>query len=328
MADDFLQQYLKPLRGPLDDQGIVEIALNPDGAVFVERHGLEHMECLSDLKFTERQLSDLGRMIASTIGLELGNKNPIVSGKIQDNKNPIRAQVLVSPAVETGASITLRKYSATRIDVDSMHLLFDKLVDLDEIRQSFATEIKNLAANGDVGAALKLAMERRMNVLISGGTSSGKTTFAKALLDLVHNDERILTIEDAFELFPCQPNSVCLLADREPESPRSTDKLLQSTLRMRPDRIVVGELRGDEAKTFLEAINTGHGGSFTTIHAETARKALDRLALLMMGTGVNMNYREVLKYCATSIDLVVQLARVGGKRGLAEIFLPSTEVEF
>jgi type IV secretion system protein VirB11 len=143
---------------------------------------------------------------------------------------------------------------------------------------------------------------------------------------MVDPQERILTIEDAYELFPGQENVVALKADRNSQGERTPARLLEASLRMRPDRIILGELRGEESRTFLEAINTGHGGSFTTIHADTARKAIDRLAIMVMAAGLGMGFEEVKRYCEGSVDLVVQLARHGGSRGVAEMFLPSWQL--
>ena len=165
----------------------------------------------------------------------------------------------------------------------------DKAVSLDALR---AEKMKNIAslAEENLEAALQTLVEARLNVLISGGTSTGKTTFARHLLTHVTEDERLITIEDAFELFPGQPNTVALLADRGSGSQRSANALLQASLRMRPDRIIVGELRGAEALTYLEAINTGHGGSVSTIHAETAELAIDRLAIMVLQAGTPLTF--------------------------------------
>jgi type IV secretion system protein VirB11 len=193
------------------------------------------------------------------------------------------------------------------------------LVDLDAKRRERAGEAMKLAEAGRVVEAMRLCVEERMNILISGGTSTGKTTFARSLLSMVDPAERILTIEDAYELFPRQENAVALKADRTAQGERTPARLLEASLRMRPDRIILGELRGEESRTFLEAINTGHGGSFTTIHADTARKAFDRLAIMVMAAGLGMGFEEVKRYCEGSVDLVVQLSREGGRRGVAEI---------
>jgi type IV secretion system protein VirB11 len=203
-------------------------------------------------------------------------------------------------------------------------LLHGALVDLDAERHAKAERVIALTEAGDIRAAMKLCIDERLNIMISGGTSTGKTTFARALLALVTETERIVTIEDAFELIPPQPNRAMLKADRIPSSERTAAKLLETSLRMRPDRIILGELRGDECKTFLDAINTGHSGSFTTIHADTAQKALDRLALMVMSVGINMSFEEVRRYAASSIDVVVQLGRTDGRRGVEQVWLPGS----
>ena len=185
--------------------------------------------------------------------------------------------------------------------------------------------MKDIASQAEenLDAALEALVHQRLNVLISGGTSTGKTTFARHLLTHVDNGERLITIEDAFELFPSQPNTVGLLASRSTGTQRSSNALLQASLRMRPDRIIVGELRGDEALTYLEAINTGHGGSVSTIHAETAELAIDRLAIMVLQAGTPLAFAEVRQYIQKSIDVIVQLGRKDGKRGIAEFHLPN-----
>lgn len=138
-----------------------------------------------------------------------------------------------------------------------------------------------------------------MKLLMDCETSTGKTTFARHLLTHVDDGERLITIEDAFELFPAQPNTAALLAERASRSQRTANTLLQASLRMRPDRIIVGELRGAEALTYLEAINTGHGGSVSTIHAETAELAIDRLAIMVLQAGTPLTFAEVREYIQT-----------------------------
>ncbi|MDP1578081.1 MAG: CpaF/VirB11 family protein, partial [Cypionkella sp.] len=154
-----------------------------------------------------------------------------------------------------------------------------------------------------------------------GGTSTGKTVAARKILSLIPPEERIITIEEAAELRPEQPNAVTLIADRDAEA-RSADLLLASTLRMRPDRIVLGEVRGREAMTFLEAINTGHGGSLTTLHAETPQLAIRRLAIAALKAQVPMTYADMVDYIEGSIDVIIQAGRHNGARGITEFFLP------
>lgn len=323
----FLDAYLKPFRALLEASDVVEIVLNPDGGVWVERQGAAFMEQVEELHMTPEDAQNLAQSIASHVEVQFGDKKPVVSGKIVTGGQPVRAQVIAKPIVEGGAALSLRRYSTARIDLERIGLIYDGLINLDERRRARAGQVVALAGAGKLDAAMMLCVQDRLNVLISGGTSTGKTTFARALLALVDKRERIVTIEDAYELFPEQKNSVALRADRIGGSERTPAKLLEASLRMRPDRIILGELRGDEAKTFLEAINTGHGGSFSTIHADTARKAIDRLALMVMSTGLNMSFAEVRRYCRDSIDVVVQLAREAGKRGVAEVYVPGLSVE-
>ncbi|GGA21593.1 MULTISPECIES: ATPase, T2SS/T4P/T4SS family [Salipiger] len=318
----FLESYLAPLGSYLGDPDVVEVAINPDGSVWIERQGNSHMQRAEGLSVAPAQAADLAKAIASEVDVPLSTKKPIVSGKITHAGAPLRAQVVAAPVIEGAPPICFRRYSQSKLEIGDMTLLHGELVDLDKRRRDRAQQVRELSGSSRVTEAMRLCIEDRLNVVISGGTSTGKTTFARALLDMVDPRERLVTIEDAFELFPSHANTVCMKSDRLPGSEKSPAKLLESSLRMRPDRIILGELRGFEALTFLEAINTGHGGSFTTIHADTALKAIDRLAMMVLGTGLNMSFEEVRRYCAHSIDVVIQLGREDGRRGVAEIFLP------
>lgn len=315
----FLGTYLTPLVPFFLRDDLVEIAINPDGQVWIERKGAVHMEAIDHLAIDRTLSVNLGQAIASAVGAQFSERKPTVSGKIAWGEMAIRAQVVAPPIVEGGMAITLRPFKVAADQLIEPALLHDGLVDLDAKKKERAGEVMRLATGGRLTEALRLCVEARMNILISGGTSTGKTTFARWLLGLVDPAERILTIEDAYELFPTQGNAVALKADRTSQGERTPARLLEASLRMRPDRIILGELRGEESRTFLEAINTGHGGSFTTIHADTARKAIDRLAIMVMAAGLGMGFEEVKRYCEASVDLVVQLSRQGGVRGVAEI---------
>lgn len=315
----FLGTYLTPITPLFLRDDLVEVAINPDGRVWIERKGATHMERVAHLSIDRVLSTNLGQAIASAVGVQFSDKKPTVSGKIVWGDMAIRAQVVAPPIVEGGMAITFRPFKVAADQLIEPRLLHGGLVDLDARRRERAGEAMKLAEAGQVVAAMRLCVEERMNILISGGTSTGKTTFARSLLSMVDPGERILTIEDAYELFPRQENAVALKADRSGHGERTPARLLEASLRMRPDRIILGELRGEESRTFLEAINTGHGGSFTTIHADTARKAIDRLAIMVMAAGLGMGFEEVKRYCEGSVDLVVQLSRQRGQRGVAEI---------
>lgn len=315
----FLGTYLTPIAPLFMRDDLVEVAINPDGKVWIERKGATHMERVAHLSIDRVLSTNLGQAIASAVGVQFSEKKPTVSGKIVWGDMAIRAQVVAPPIVEGGMAITFRPFKVSADQLIEPRLLHGGLVDLDAKRRERAGEAMKLAEAGQVVDAMRLCVEERMNILISGGTSTGKTTFARSLLSMVDAAERILTIEDAYELFPRQENAVALKADRNAQGERTPARLLEASLRMRPDRIILGELRGEESRTFLEAINTGHGGSFTTIHADTARKAIDRLAIMVMAAGLGMGFEEVKRYCEGSVDLVVQLSRQAGRRGVAEI---------
>jgi type IV secretion system protein VirB11 len=315
----FLGSYLTPIAPLFLRDDLVEVAINPDGKVWIERKGATHMERVAHLSIDRVLSNNLGQAIASAVGVQFSDKKPTVSGKIVWGDMAIRAQVVAPPIVEGGMAITFRPFKVAADQLIEPRLLHGGLVDLDAKRRERAAEAMKLAEAGQVVESMRLCVEGRMNILISGGTSTGKTTFARSLLSMVDPGERILTIEDAYELFPRQENAVALKADRSGQGERTPARLLEASLRMRPDRIILGELRGEESRTFLEAINTGHGGSFTTIHADTARKAIDRLAIMVMAAGLGMGFEEVKRYCEGSVDLVVQLSRQAGRRGVAEI---------
>lgn len=205
----FLSTYLKPLAAPLCDPGVVEIAINPDGKVWVETRGAEHKVGLEGVFYSPAQARDLATSIASATHGQISEKKPLVSGKIEMNGKPIRAQVVFPPVVDGGPSITLRRYSEDQLTLGDIGLLHGGLVDLDAERQAKAEGVIALTQAGDIRAAMKLCIDERLNIMISGGTSTGKTTFARALLALVTETERIVTIEDAFELLPRSPIARC-----------------------------------------------------------------------------------------------------------------------
>lgn len=188
---------------------------------------------------------------------------------------------------------------------------------------ALGAELAKLAEAGQLAELFQQAIDQRMNILVSGGTSSGKTTVARALLSLTNRAERLVTIEDARELHLPHENSVALIAERTEVPERTPAKLLIAALRMRPDRLILGEMRGEEALAFLEAINTGHPGSISTLHADSPVLALERLALMVMQAGTRQTRRDVLDYATRTIDVIVQVGRRGGMRGVIEVIFPT-----
>lgn len=304
-------------------EDVIEICVNPDGRVWGEFQGDHFMQPL-ETALSETQAKDLANQVASATQTTMSKSKPVVSVSIEYRKRPIRAQVMVSPVVGRGASISLRFFTNVPLDKIELKFLYGEERSLEQVRQERTRELRSIVASGDITACLRFCVDHKLNMIVAGGTSTGKTVAARKILSYVPPEERIVTIEEAAELLPAQPNAVTLISNREVEH-QTADALLTSTLRMRPDRIVLGEVRGQEAMTFLEAINTGHGGSMTTLHAETPQLAMQRLAIAALKTNVPMTYADMVRYIENSIDVVIQTGRLEGDRGITEFFLPGAE---
>jgi type IV secretion system protein VirB11 len=325
----YLDTYLGQLDAELSDPAVMELAINADGMIWVERSGQIHMEPSRLPTLPARSVRDLAAQIANSTANTFTQAAPLVSASVRYRDLMLRCQVVGTPAVAGGTVIGVRVFRSGndrgKRAVRSFAFLRDQGKSLEEDRRAMVAEIRAGAKGTAVDAFLERLVAERLNVIVSGGTSTGKTELGRRLLSMVAPDERIVTIEDSLELLPDQPNSVCLIAQRDERSARSADKLLQATLRLRPDRIILGELRGAEAATFLDAINTGHSGSFTTLHAHSARKAMDRLALLVLAQGTGLGFAEVIRYLEASIDVVLQMGRDGDRRGIMEMYFPGLE---
>ena len=325
----YLDTYLAQLDPVLSDPSVMEIAINADGAVWVEQSGQIHMGRGALPALPLRSVRDLAAQIANSTANTFTEAAPLVSATVRYRDTMLRCQVVGTPAVAGGTVIGIRVFrhrqGGTARAPRSFGFLRGQAISLEAERLAMVADIRADAACADVDPFLRRLVAERLNVIVSGGTSTGKTELGRTLLDMVAPDERIVTIEDSLELLPAQPNNISLIAQRDEASPRSADKLLQAALRLRPDRIILGELRGAEASTFLDAINTGHSGSFTTLHAHSARKAMDRLALLVMAQGTRLGFAEVIRYLETSIDVILQMGRQGNRRGIMEMYFPGLD---
>jgi type IV secretion system protein VirB11 len=325
----YLDTYLGQLDAALSDPAVMELAINADGSIWLERAGQIHMTPSGLAALPARSVRDLASQIANSTSNTFTETAPLVSAAVRYCDLMLRCQLVGSPAVSGGTVIGIRVFRSRQGDVSrgakSFSFLRAQENSLEEERRAMVAEIRAGSEGADVEAFLEKLVLERLNVIVSGGTSTGKTELGRKLLEMVASDERVVTIEDSLELLPGQPNTVSLIAQRDEGSPRSADKLLQATLRLRPDRIILGELRGAEAATFLDAINTGHSGSFTTLHAHSARKAMDRLALLVMAQGTKLGFGEVIRYLQTSIDVILQMGRIGDQRGIMEMYFPGLD---
>ncbi|MFK0640036.1 MULTISPECIES: P-type DNA transfer ATPase VirB11 [unclassified Ochrobactrum] len=319
----FLERALEPLRQFLDDPKVVEIAVNRPGHVYIERLGADHMQFHAIDVLTAAEIQNIGERVAGSTDQFISKSAPILSAALPTGE---RIQVVLPPAAPEGGSISIRKQVVNNMD-------------LEQYRDSGSLDKVSVAVGGLSGIDRQLigylqenriydfihtAITQRISILISGGTSSGKTTFLNACLKSVHPQERILTLEDTRELFPPQRNCVHLIASKGGQGTADVtiQHLLEASLRMRPDRLFVGEIRGAEAFSFLRAINTGHPGSMSTVHADTPLGAYEQIAMMMMQAGLSGGYakQDLLSYIRMVIPIVIQLRREGGKRGVSEIF--------
>lgn len=324
----FLNRALEPIKQFLDDPKVVEIAVNKPGHVYVERFGADHMEHHVIPALTSDEIQNIGERVAAATNQFISPAKPILSAALPTGE---RIQIVLPPAAPDGGSISIRKQVVNNFtleeyrdngSLDKVSVAVGGLSDVDR------ELIGHLRANR-IYDFIHTAITKRVSILISGGTSSGKTTFLNACLKSVDPHERIITLEDTRELFPPQANTVHLIASKGDQGTADVtiQNLLESSLRMRPDRLFVGEIRGAEAFSFLRAINTGHPGSMSTVHADTPLGAYEQLAMMMMQAGMSAGFskQDLMSYIQMVIPIVIQLRRDGGKRGVSEIFFARDE---
>ena len=251
-------------------------------------------------------LQCLARQVAVYSHQGLSRAHPLLGASLPDGA---RIQIVMPPATLHHMAIAIRRHRAAALPLSAYAL------------EPARRRERVRAATGDLPVYLAEAVRQKRNIVISGGTSSGKTTLLNSLLAEIPRSERLITIEDAAELQPDHANRVQLIAARggQGEANVTPNDLLEAALRMRPDRILLGELRGAEAYTFLRAINTGHPGSITTVHADSAEGALRQLAIMILQGAHNLDYANAYALVTTMIDIVVQVERVDSRRCVSEV---------
>jgi type IV secretion system protein VirB11 len=316
----YLDHYLGVLGPYLEADNVTDIYINRPNELWIERLG-GAAERISVQGLDALVLERLSRQIAAQSAQGINREHPLLSASLPDGS---RVQIAMPPSTRGDIAIAIRKYVVTDLRVDDYAQAgaFDAILDASN-RSGSQAQLAVLRKKGDFSSLLKMAVKERCNIFISGGTSSGKTTFLNALLKEIDAAERLILIEDTPELKAPHENAIGLLAARSAlgEAVVSMEDLLNASLRMRPDRIILGELRGPEAFTFLRAVNTGHPGSMTTIHADSPERAVEQLVLLVLESGTHLDRESIQHYVRSSIDLYVQLGRVGGKRVVTEIAL-------
>ncbi|NDW44906.1 CpaF family protein [Ruegeria sp. PrR005] len=289
---------LGPLETLLQDESVNDILVNGPHQIFVERAGKLQ---LTDITFKdERHLLRIIDKIVSAVGRRVDESNPYVDARLADGS---RFNAMVPPIAVDGSLVSIRKFKKDKLGIDDL--------------------VKFGAFTEEMAAYLQAAVATRLNVIVSGGTGSGKTTTLNALSSFIDNSERILTIEDTAEL-QLQQTHVGRMESRPPNvegkgevSPRDC---LKNALRMRPDRIIVGETRGEEVIDMLQAMNTGHDGSMTTIHANSARDGVSRLENMIAMAGIEMPIKAVRSQISSAVNLIVQASRLqDGSRRMTSI---------
>lgn len=299
---DRILPFLKPIEDLLVDPAVTEVMVNDGGRrVFVERHGA--LESLHERTLESRNLTVAIKNIARACGDEISDMQPVLDARLEDGS---RVAAMFPPCAVAGPVLTIRKFTR---------------------RYSLEELLAVGAVTEDAAAALAEAVTAQQNILISGGTGTGKTTLLNALAARIPDQDRIVVIEETAEIHLKKPNLVRFEARRAqlplgqeaPLPPVTIADLVRATLRHRPDRIIVGEVRGAEAFDLLQALNTGHLGSLSTIHANSAEQALTRLAHCVLTANVGLPHRSIREAIALAIHLIVHIARVNGRRQVTEV---------
>lgn len=316
----YLRSYLAPLAYLLERPDVTDIFVNRPGEVWVEtiEGGLERHDAP---KLDETTLLRLARQIASLSNQGVSREHPLLSATLPGGE---RIQIVAPPATRGPLAMAVRKQVVADLrlaDYEKAGAFTDLKLHGASDAEELDVRLSVLLKEGRTVEFLQSAVRNRKNIIVSGGTSTGKTTFLNALLKEVPMEERLILIEDTPEIQMDHQNGLGLLAVRSElgEAQVSTNDLVQASLRMRPDRIILGELRGPEAASFLRAVNTGHPGSITTVHADSPNGAVDQLSLLVMQSGLNMGRSEISEYVRGIVDVFVQLSRRAGRRRVSQI---------
>jgi pilus assembly protein CpaF len=288
--------FLRPIEHLILDDSVSEVMVNGPDRVFIERNGFVHH--VPGITISERTLTVAVKNIARRLGDDISEANPILDSRLPDGS---RVAAVIPPCSLNGVTLTIRKFN-------SRHFEIEDLIQSGALDRSLANRLEDYVL-------------QRRNLLLSGGTSSGKTTLLTALGKFIPADERLLLIEDTAEIQLAHTNLVRFEARREQDGTPaiSIRHLLKAALRHRPDRLLVGEVRGGEAFDLLQLLNTGHSGSISTIHASSAKQALTRFTSCVLQSGVQLPHAAIKADIGDSLNVIVQLDRRPGRRFISEV---------
>ena len=293
---ELILPFLRPIENLILDSEISEIMVNGSDRIFIEKHG--HIQPVHDITISQKSLEVAVRNIARRLGDDISEDKPVLDSRLPDGS---RVAAVLPPCSLNGVVLTIRKFNAKHFAIEDL--------------------VAGKTLTAEVAGRLRLAILERQNLLISGGTGTGKTTILTALSSFIPKHERVLVIEDTAEIQIQIPNLVRFEARREQNGfPAVTIReLLKASLRHRPDRILLGEIRGAEAFDLLQLLNTGHSGTISTVHANSAVQALSRFTSCVLESGVELPYRAIKTNIADSLNILVHLERRPGRRFVSEV---------
>lgn len=293
---ELILPFLRPIQHLILDPDISEIMVNGPDRIFIEKAG--YLQAVPGVKLTPESLIVAVKNIARRLGDDISEAKPILDSRLPDGS---RVAAVIPPCSIHGVALTIRKFNSHKFKMKD-------LIDVGTVTPRLAEQLEEYVA-------------QRKNILICGGTSSGKTTLANVLTEFIPNHERIVLIEDTAEIQIQKENILRFEARREQNGlPAVTIRdLLKTTLRHRPDRIILGEIRGGEAFDLLQLLNTGHSGTLSTIHANSAAQGISRFTTCVLQSGVEMPYRAIKTNIADSLNIIVQIERRPGRRFVSEV---------
>jgi len=288
--------FLRPIEHLIRDDSVSEIMVNGSSRVFIERAGV--LQEVPGLTLSEKSLMIAVKNIARRLGDDISEQKPILDSRLPDGS---RVAAIIPPCSIHGVTLTIRKFNSRHFTIEDL--------------------VINGSLEAIIAERLKTYVEGRQNILISGGTGTGKTTLLNALARFIPDEDRILLIEDTSEIQLEKPNLVRFEARHSQPglSAVTIRDLLKASLRHRPDRIILGEIRGGEAFDLLQLLNTGHSGTLSTVHASSAAQALSRFTSCVLQSGIELPYRAIKSNIADSLNILIQLDRRPGKRFASQV---------